>query len=56
MAIGIKAQAPAVAGNFAAWGGLFSAFNCAALHYRRVEDGWNDIFAGAASSGCLAVR
>ncbi|KAG9083255.1 translocase of the inner membrane, partial [Ceratobasidium sp. 392] len=56
MATSIKARAPVIAGNIAAWGGLLSAFNCAALHYRQVEDGWNAVFAGSASGGCLSVR
>ncbi|KAG8720058.1 translocase of the inner membrane [Ceratobasidium sp. 395] len=56
IATGIKARAPVVAGNFAAWGGLLSAFNCVAVHYRQVEDGWNAVFAGAATGGSLAVR
>ncbi|KAG8680043.1 translocase of the inner membrane [Ceratobasidium sp. 394] len=56
MTTNIKARAPVVAGNIAAWGGLLSAFNCVAVHYRQVEDGWNAVFAGAASGGCLAAR
>jgi hypothetical protein len=52
----IKARAPAVAGNIAAWGGLLSAFNCVAVHYRQKEDGWNNVLAGAGSGGCIAVR
>ncbi|KAG8720578.1 translocase of the inner membrane [Ceratobasidium sp. 395] len=55
IATGIKARAPVVAGNFAAWGGLLSALNCVAVHYRQVEDGWNAVFAGAATGGSLAT-
>ncbi|KAG8793110.1 translocase of the inner membrane [Ceratobasidium sp. 428] len=56
MAATIKARAPVVAGNLAAWGGLLSAFSCAAVHYRRVEDGWNSVLAGAGTGGILAAR
>ncbi|QRV91208.1 mitochondrial import inner membrane translocase subunit TIM17 [Ceratobasidium sp. AG-Ba] len=56
MMTGMKARAPVVAGNIAAWGGLLSAFNCVAVHSRQKEDGWNAIFAGALSGGCLSIR
>ncbi|KAG8720579.1 translocase of the inner membrane [Ceratobasidium sp. 428] len=52
----IKARAPVIAGNFAAWWGLLSAFTCVAVHYRRVEDAWNPVFAGVATGGILAAR
>lgn len=53
---GIKSRAPVVGGNIAAWSGLISAFTCLAVGYREKEDGWNIIFAGAATGGCLSAR
>ena len=43
-------------GNFAVWGGLFSAFDCSLKHTRQVEDVWNPIMAGAATGAVLAAR
>lgn len=44
------------AGNFAVWGGLFSAFDCTLVAIRKKEDPWNSIFSGAATGGVLAAR
>ncbi|CAE6501765.1 unnamed protein product, partial [Rhizoctonia solani] len=52
----IKARSPAIAGNFAAWTGLLSAFDCAIVGYRQKEDIWNRIFSGAGAGGCLSAR
>ncbi|KAF0921782.1 hypothetical protein E2562_020079 [Oryza meyeriana var. granulata] len=43
-------------GSFAAWGGLFSAFDCAMVYARQKEDPWNSIIAGAATGGVLSMR
>ncbi|CAE7143157.1 unnamed protein product [Rhizoctonia solani] len=53
---GIKARTPAVAGNFAAWTGLLSAFNCAITGYRQKVDIWNGVFSGVGAGGCLSAR
>ncbi|ODQ66160.1 mitochondrial import inner membrane translocase, subunit Tim17/22 [Nadsonia fulvescens var. elongata DSM 6958] len=52
----IKARAPVVGGNFGAWGGLFSTFDCMVKGVRRKEDPWNGIIAGFFTGGALAVR
>ncbi|KAI9139881.1 Tim17/Tim22/Tim23/Pmp24 family-domain-containing protein [Paraphysoderma sedebokerense] len=54
--IGIKARAPTLGGNFATWGGLFSAFDCAIAGYRQKEDPWNSILSGAITGGVLSGR
>ncbi|CAE6447783.1 unnamed protein product [Rhizoctonia solani] len=55
-AYALKARSPAVAGNFAAWTGLLSAFNCAITGYRQKNDIWNGVFSGAGTGGCLSAR
>lgn len=52
----IKARAPVVGGNFGAWGGLFSAYDCAVKGVRKKEDFWNAIIAGFFTGGSLAIR
>ncbi|CAE6444129.1 unnamed protein product, partial [Rhizoctonia solani] len=52
----IKAQSPTVAGNFAAWTGLLSAFDCAISSYRQKTDVWNGVLSGAGAGGCLSAR
>ncbi|XP_051207190.1 mitochondrial import inner membrane translocase subunit TIM17-1-like [Lolium perenne] len=52
----LRMNAPRVGGSFAVWGGLFSAFNCAAAYARQKDDPWNSIAAGAAAAGLLSVR
>ncbi|CAN0901467.1 Mitochondrial import inner membrane translocase subunit TIM17-2 [Linum grandiflorum] len=49
-------NSPRLAGSFAVWGGLFSAFDCTMVYLRRKEDPWNSIFAGAATGWVLAMR
>ena len=44
------------AGNFAVWGGLFSAIDCSLVYIRNKEDPWNSIASGALTGGILAVR
>eukprot|EP00127_Corallochytrium_limacisporum_P001344 Clim_evm9s52 gene=Clim_evmTU9s52 len=51
-----KARGPVLGGNFAAWGGLFSTFDCTFAAVRRTEDPWNSIMSGAATGGVLAAR
>lgn len=52
----VKIRAPALAGSFAVWGGLFSTFDCALQGIRRKEDPWNCIASGALTGGVLATR
>ncbi|EDV99275.1 mitochondrial import inner membrane translocase subunit Tim17-A [Drosophila grimshawi] len=52
----VKARSPVIAGNFAAWGSLFSTIDCTLVHFRQKEDPWNSIISGAATSGILAAR
>ncbi|KAM0922341.1 hypothetical protein ACQ4PT_006269 [Festuca glaucescens] len=52
----LRMNAPRVGGAFAVWGGLFSAFNCAAVYARQKDDPWNSIAAGTATGGLLSVR
>jgi import inner membrane translocase subunit TIM17 len=52
----VKARAPVLGGNFAVWGGMFSAFDCSLAAIRRKEDPWNSIISGAMTGGCLAIR
>jgi hypothetical protein len=52
----LRMNAPRVGGSFAVWGGLYSAFNCAAVYARQKDDPWNSIAAGAAAAGLLSVR
>ncbi|CAN6299848.1 unnamed protein product [Urochloa humidicola] len=51
-----RMNAPRIAGGFAVWGGLFSAFDCALVHARKKEDPWNAIAAGACTGGLLSLR
>ncbi len=44
------------AGNFAVWGGLFSAIDCSLVYVRKKEDPWNSICSGAATGAILSVR
>ncbi|KAI8063876.1 mitochondrial inner membrane translocase subunit Tim17/Tim22/Tim23/peroxisomal protein PMP24 [Gongronella butleri] len=52
----MKARAPVLGGNFAVWGGMFSAFDCALKGIRQKEDPWNSIISGTLTGGCLAAR
>eukprot|EP00158_Paraphelidium_tribonemae_P001393 Partr_v1_DN24341_c1_g1_i6_m31701 putative mitochondrial import inner membrane, translocase subunit len=52
----VKARAPVLGGNFAVWGGMFSAFDCSLAAMRQKEDPWNSIVSGALTGGCLAIR
>lgn len=52
----VKARSPVIAGNFAAWGGMFSTIDCTLVHFRQKEDPWNSIISGAATGGILAAR
>lgn len=51
-----KAKAPVVGGNFAVWGGLFSAIDCSMVYMRKKEDPWNSITSGALTGAILSVR
>jgi len=52
----IQARAPIVGGNFAVWGGLFSAIDCSMVYIRKKEDPWNSITSGALTGGILSIR
>ena len=52
----VKKRVPQVAGNFAIWGGLFSAIECTLIYFRSKEDPWNSIMSGALTGGVLAAR
>eukprot|EP01083_Nonionella_stella_P100889 285146_1 len=52
----IRQRAPVTGGAFALWGLSFSTFDCAIAKYRKKEDPWNAIMAGAATGGLLAAR
>ncbi|XP_030384438.1 mitochondrial import inner membrane translocase subunit Tim17-B [Scaptodrosophila lebanonensis] len=52
----VKSRSPVIAGNFAAWGGMFSTIDCTLVHFRKKEDPWNSIISGAATGGILAAR
>lgn len=51
-----KNKVPQVAGNFAIWGGLFSAIECTLIRCRAKDDPWNSILSGALTGGVLAAR
>jgi hypothetical protein len=53
---GAFARSPVVGGNFAAWGMLFSTFECSLIQVRGREDAWNSIASGAGSAALLAAR
>ncbi len=52
----IRHRAPILGGNFAAWAGLFSAFECTLMHYRKKEDFWTPVYSGALTGAVLASR
>lgn len=52
----VKERAPITGGNFAVWGGLFSAIDCTMVYIRKKEDPWNSITSGAMTGAILSVR
>lgn len=52
----VRLRAPTLGGNFGAWGGTFSIFDCTVKAVRRTEDPWNAIIAGFFTGGALAIR
>lgn len=52
----VRQRAPVIGGNFAVWASLFSAFDCACFWWRRQEDAYNPIMAGALTGAVLAGR
>ncbi|XP_064605075.1 mitochondrial import inner membrane translocase subunit Tim17-B-like [Liolophura sinensis] len=52
----VKQRAPITGGNFAVWGGLFSAIDCSLVYIRKKEDPWNSITSGALTGAILSVR
>ncbi|KAK6176247.1 hypothetical protein SNE40_014565 [Patella caerulea] len=54
--VSLKEKAPITGGNFAVWGGLFSAIDCSLVYVRKKEDPWNSITSGALTGAILSVR
>ncbi|XP_074644977.1 mitochondrial import inner membrane translocase subunit Tim17-B-like [Tubulanus polymorphus] len=54
--VAVKERAPITGGNFAVWGGLFSAIDCSLVYVRKKEDPWNSITSGALTGAILSVR
>ncbi|OAF66388.1 Mitochondrial import inner membrane translocase subunit tim17 [Intoshia linei] len=52
----VKFKAPITGGNFAVWGGLFSAVDCSMVYIRKKEDPWNSITSGAVTGAILSAR
>lgn len=52
----VRLRAPTLGGNFGAWGGMFSFFDCTVKAVRKTEDPWNSIISGFLVGGALAVR
>ncbi|VDI62013.1 mitochondrial import inner membrane translocase subunit TIM17 [Mytilus galloprovincialis] len=52
----LRQRAPITGGNFAVWGGLFSAIDCSLVYIRKKEDPWNSITSGALTGAILSVR
>lgn len=51
-----RSRAPILGGNFAVWGGSFSAFDCSLQYIRQRDDHWNAIASGFLTGGVLAAR
>lgn len=52
----VRLRAPTLGGNFGAWGGVFSTYDCAVKGIRKTEDPWNAIISGFLTGGTLAIR
>ena len=52
----VKKRAPALGGNFAAWMGLFGAFQCLLLSITHRDTHINQIIAGAMTGGIVSCR
>ncbi|VDN06405.1 unnamed protein product [Thelazia callipaeda] len=54
----VRTRSPVVGGQFAAWGGLFSAIDCSLVALRKKvhEDMFNPIASGGLTGALLAVR
>lgn len=52
----IRERAPITGGNFAVWGGVFSAIDCSLVYVRKKEDPWNSIISGGLTGVVLSVR
>lgn len=52
----LRQRAPITGGNFAVWGGVFSAIDCSLVYVRKKEDPWNSIASGAITGAVLSVR
>jgi len=52
----VRLNAPRYGGQFAVWGGCFSAVDCTLVYIRRKQDPWNSIISGAATGAILSAR
>ncbi|KAJ5076478.1 import inner membrane translocase subunit tim-17 [Anaeramoeba ignava] len=52
----MKYQSLKTGGSFAVWSGIFASLECSLVHFRKKEDIWNRVFAGALTGGILAAR
>ncbi|KAM3723781.1 putative mitochondrial import inner membrane translocase subunit [Dirofilaria immitis] len=52
----VRTRSPVVGGQFAAWGGLFSAIDCSLVAIRKKEDMLNPVVSGGLTGALLAVR
>lgn len=52
----IRNRSALLGGSFAMWGGIFSLTDCALIAYRKRDDPYNAIIAGAITGGTLAIR
>jgi len=52
----MRLNAPRYGGQFAVWGGTFSAVDCALVAVRKKQDPWNSIISGAVTGGVLSAR
>uniref|UniRef100_A0A5S6PZW5 Mitochondrial import inner membrane translocase subunit TIM17 n=1 Tax=Trichuris muris TaxID=70415 RepID=A0A5S6PZW5_TRIMR len=54
--VSLRERAPIVGGQFAVWGGVFSAVDCTLAKLRKKEDPWNSIISGAMTGALVTVR
>ena len=52
----VRIRAPITGGQFAAWGGMFSAIDCCLVYARKKEDPLNSIASGALTGAALTIR
>eukprot|EP00039_Didymoeca_costata_P024902 m.11842 g.11842 ORF g.11842 m.11842 type:complete len:174 (+) comp4533_c0_seq1:105-626(+) len=52
----VRHRAPIYGGGFAAWGFLYSTYDCSLMGIRGKDDMWNSVASGFLTGGTLAVR